>query len=142
VSDAAAHRIADVMRSRETIGDDWGIAIEEARAGYARIAMPVSDRMLNDHGTAHGGAIFTLADTAFAYACNSHDVVTVAQAASISFLGPARPGDRLIAEAQETMLAGRSGSCAVTVRTGDGRVIASFHGLSRTIGGSILQPEE
>ena len=121
---------------------DWGIVVEDARDGYARISAPVSDKLLNGYGTTHGGALFTLADTAFAYACSSHDRYTVAHSASINFLGPARPGDQLIIEAHETMLAGRSGAYAVTVRTAQGRPIATFHGLSRTVGGSILNEDD
>jgi acyl-CoA thioesterase len=132
-----ARRIAELLQGRESMGSGWGIQIEEVRTGYARIACTVGNDMLNGHGTAHGGAIFTLADTAFAYACNSHGQSTVAHAASINFLGPARPGDRLLVEAQETMLSGRSGSYAVTVRTDDGRPVASFHGLSRSLGSAI-----
>lgn len=141
MSDAQARAIADLLRTRETMGAEWEIEIEEVRIGYARIAVTVSGLMLNGYDTAHGGAIFTLADQAFAYACNSHDAFTVAHAASISFLGPARRGDRLIAEAREVMLSGRSGAYAVTVRTSEGRDIASFHGLSRTVGGAILLSE-
>lgn len=93
--------------------------------------------MLNGHRIAHGGMIFALADTAFAYACNSRNVSTVAQQASISFLAPASEGDILIAEAREAAMAGRSGVYNVSVRTDGRRVIAEFTGLSRTIGGEI-----
>ena len=137
MSDERARRIAELLRSRETMGRDWGIAVEEARAGYARIACTVGPEMLNGHGNAHGGALFTLADTAFAYACNSHGENTVAHAANINFLSPAKSGDRLIAEARELMRAGRSGSYAVTISTQDGRPVASFHGLSRSLGSAI-----
>ena len=91
MSDTEARTIADFLRARETMGGDWGIEIEEVRVGYARIAVTVDEGMLNGYGTAHGGALFTLADMAFAYACNSHGAQTVAHAASISFLslGPA-----------------------------------------------------
>ena len=132
-----ARRIASLLRSRETMGRDWDIAIEDAREGYARIACTVGPDMLNGHASAHGGALFTLADTAFAYACNSHGENTVAYAASINFLSPARPGDRLIAEARELMRAGRSGSYVVNIETEDGRPVASFHGLSRSLGSAI-----
>jgi acyl-CoA thioesterase len=138
MSDADARAIADLLSTRETMGREWGIEIEEVREGYARIAVTVGETMLNGYGTAHGGALFTLADQAFAYACNSYGLQTVAQAASISFLSPARAGDRLVAEAQAVMGSGRSGAHNVTVRTADGRDIALFHGLSRTIGGAIM----
>ena len=86
--------------------------------------------MLNGHGIAHGGMIFALADTAFAYACNSRNVTTVAAQASIVFLDAAREGEMLVAEAREAALAGRSGVYNVSVRGEDGRAIAEFQGLS------------
>lgn len=141
MSDARARTIADHLKTSETMGSEWGIDIEEVREGYARIAVTVNDQMLNGYGTAHGGALFTLADQAFAYACNSYGLQTVAQAASISFLAPARPGDRIVAEAQVAMKSGRIGAFNVTVRTMEGDDIASFQGLSRTVGGAILDFE-
>lgn len=142
MSDIEARTIADLLKTRETMGAEWGIEIEEVRLGYARIAVIINDTMLNGYGMAHGGALFTLADQAFAYACNSHNALTVAQSATISFLSPARCGERIVAEAQEVMKAGRSGTYAITLRSSDGRDIASFHGLSRTIGGAILDSGE
>lgn len=136
-----AREIADLLKTRETMGAEWGIEIEEVRLGYARIAVFISGTMLNGYDMAHGGALFTLADQAFAYACNSHNVLTVAQSATINFLSPAKRGERIVAEAQEVMKAGRSGTYSITVRSEDGRDIASFHGLSRTIGGAIIDPE-
>jgi acyl-CoA thioesterase len=94
--------------------------------------------MLNGHATTHGGMVFALADTAFAYACNSRNETTVAQDASISFLGASKAGELLVAEARELSRAGRSGVYQVGVRTADGRVIAEFTGLSRTTGGAIV----
>jgi acyl-CoA thioesterase len=102
------------------------------------MSMRVRADMLNGHAIAHGGMIFALADTAFAYACNSRNENTVAQHASIAFLAPARVDDVLIAEARETSRSGRSGVYAVSVRGDDGRVIAEFTGLSRTIGGPVI----
>jgi acyl-CoA thioesterase len=98
----------------------------------------VRDDMLNGHRIGHGGMIFALADTAFAYACNSRNENTVAQNASISFLAPAQPGDVLIAEAREVSRSGRSGVYQVSVKTAAGAVIAEFTGLSRTIGGAVI----
>ena len=100
--------------------------------------MTVSEQMLNGHRTAHGGMVFALSDSAFAYACNGRDRATVAQQTSIIFLSAARLGEMLVAEAREIALAGRSGVYAVEVRAVDGRPVASFQGLSRTVGGSIL----
>lgn len=137
-ADELARRIADHLRGSEGTGTAWNIEIEEAREGYARIAMTVRSDMLNGHAIAHGGMIFALADTAFAYACNSRNTETVAQQASIVFLASARKGDRLVAEAREEGLSGRSGVYRVMVRNQQDEKIAVFQGLSRAIGGKIL----
>jgi acyl-CoA thioesterase len=137
-ADALARRVAEHMLGQEGTGPAWGIAIEEVREGFARIAMTVRADMLNGHGIVHGGMVFALADTAFAYACNSRNVSTVASQASIVFLAPAREGARLVAEAQEEATAGRSGVYRVTVRTVEGENIAAFQGLSRAVGGQML----
>jgi acyl-CoA thioesterase len=140
--DKLAARVAAAMLAAEGTGPSWGIEIDEARSGYARIAMKVRSDMLNGHGTGHGGLIFALADTAFAYACNSRNLRSVAAQASIVYLEPAREGDRLIAEAQEQALVGRSGVYHVTVRSDDGRAIAEFTGFSRSIGGALIEEEQ
>lgn len=137
-ADALARRVADALHAREGTSSIWGLVIEDAREGYALVHMKVRDDMLNGHRTAHGGMIFALADTAFAYACNSRNENTTAQHASIAFLAPALAGDVLVAEAKETSRAGRSGVYAISVKTGDGRVIAEFTGLSRTTGGKVI----
>ena len=133
-----ADKVARAMLAAEGTGPAWGIEIEEAREGYARIRMGMRAAMLNGHGTAHGGIVFALADTAFAYACNSRNVRTVAAQASIVFLEPAREGDVLTAEAEERALVGRSGVYHVSVRTADGRAIAEFTGFSRSVGGEVV----
>ena len=137
-ADTLARRVAETLLQREGTGPAWGISIDDAREGYARIRMKLRDDMLNGHRIGHGGMIFALADTAFAYACNSRNENTVAQNASISFLAPAQPGDVLIAEAREVSCSGRSGVYQVSVHTADNRVIAEFTGLSRTIGGAVI----
>lgn len=137
-SDSLARAVADRLLSREGTGVAWGIEIEDVREGYARIAMRVRNDMPNGHETAHGGMIFALADTAFAYACNSRNISTVAQQTSIVFLAAAHEGDRLTAEAEEEAVVGRSGVHVVRVRNQDGKDIASFHGLSRAVGGAVL----
>jgi acyl-CoA thioesterase len=137
-ADTLARRVAEAMLAREGTGPAWGVEIEEVREGYARIRMTLRDDMLNGHRSAHGGMIFALADTAFAYACNSRNETTVAQSATISFLAPAAAGDVLVAEARETSRSGRSGVYQASIRTADGRVIAEFTGLSRTIGGAVI----
>jgi acyl-CoA thioesterase len=116
--------------------------IEEAQKGYARVRMLVRPDMANGHGTAHGGMIFALADSAFAYACNSHNVMTVAGGASILFLSPAQVGETLVAEAREDAVVGRTGSYSVAVRTADGRAVAQFQGLSRSIGRALIDEIE
>jgi acyl-CoA thioesterase len=126
------------MLAAEGTGPAWGITIEEARAGYARLSMQIRSDMLNGHRIVHGGMVFALADTAFAYVCNGKNEKTVAAQASIVFLGSANESDTLIAEAQEAAAEGRSGVTRVSVRTSDGRAIAEFTGYSRTLGGPIV----
>jgi acyl-CoA thioesterase len=137
-ADKLARRIAEKLFEREGTSGVWAIKLEDAREGYARLSMRVRADMLNGHAIAHGGMIFALADTAFAYACNSRNESTVAQHASVTFLAPAQLDDVLIAEAREVSRAGRSGTYAVSIRTDDGRVIAEFNGLSRSIGGAVI----
>jgi acyl-CoA thioesterase len=139
-ADALARRVAHHLQSQEGTGPAWGIDIEEAREGYARIAMTVRPDMLNGHAITHGGMIFALADTAFAYACNSRNVSTVAHQASIVFLAQAKVGERLVAEAREQALSGRAGVYAVSVTSADGRKVAEFQGLSRSLNQPVLDP--
>src|SRR5918998_2982969 len=132
-ADELARRVADTLLAREGTGPAWALEIEDAREGYARVAMTLRPDMLNGHGSAHGGMVFALADTAFAYACNGRNETSVAQQASIVFLGPARAGERLVAEAREQAAAGRSGLYYVTVTGPEGRGVAEFQGPSRTV---------
>jgi acyl-CoA thioesterase len=141
-ADETADKVARAMLAAEGTGPAWGIEIREAREGYARVRMTLRADMLNGHRTAHGGLIFALADSAFAYACNSRNVRTVAAQASIVFLASANEGDVLIAEAKESALVGRSGVCNVQVRCEDGRAIAEFQGFSRSIGGALIGDSE
>ena len=134
-----ADRVAREMLAGEGTGPAWGIKIEEAREGYARISMVLRADMLNSHGIAHGGMIFALADTAFAYVCNGANHASVAAQASIVFLDKVREGETLIAEATEVAREGRAGVTRVAVRTTDGRKIAEFTGYSRTLGGPVLE---
>ena len=133
-----ANRVAHGMLEAEGTGPAWGIRIEEARAGFARLSMDVRAEMLNGHRIVHGGMVFALADTAFAYVCNGKNEKTVAAQASIVFLGSANEGETLIAEGEEAATAGRSGVTRVSVRTSDGRPIAEFTGYSRTLGGAVV----
>ena len=138
-ADELASRVAHGMLAAEGTGPAWGIRIEEARVGYARLSMTVRADMLNGHGIVHGGMVFALADTAFAYVCNGANEKTVAAQASIVFLDAAREGETLIAEGEEAATAGRSGVTRVSVRTSDGRAIAEFTGYSRTLGGAVVE---
>ena len=134
-----ASQVARGMLAGEGTGPAWGIAIEEARAGYARLSMVVRPDMLNSHRIVHGGMVFALADTAFAYVCNGRNEKTVAAQASIVFLDSAKEGETLVAEAAEAATAGRSGVTRVMVRAADGRPIAEFTGYSRTLGGAVVE---
>jgi acyl-CoA thioesterase len=137
-ADQLADRVARAMLAEEGTGPAWGIVIEEARHGYARVSMVVRRDMLNGHGIAHGGMIFALADSAFAYVCNGGNHASVAAQASVIFLDKAAEGEILIAEAKEVAREGRAGVTHVSVRTADGRAIAEFTGYSRTLGGSVI----
>lgn len=137
-----ADKVARSMLAAEGTGPAWGVEIEEAREGYARIRMTLRPDMLNGHGIAHGGMVFALADTAFAYVCNGRNLRSVAAQASITFLDQAREGDVLIAEGREAALVGRSGVAHVSVRTEDGRAIAEFTGFSRSLGGELIGERE
>lgn len=139
--DGLARRIAEAMLAREGTGPAWGLSIEEAREGFARVSMKVRADMLNGHGTAHGGMIFALADTAFAYACNSRNHVSVAQHASIAFLAKAEEGDVLVAEAREAANAGKTGVYHVSVHNQTGRAVAEFTGISRALEGHVIHPD-
>jgi acyl-CoA thioesterase len=134
-----AERSSEAMLRDDHTTKGFGMKIEAVGPGAATISMVVRKDHLNGHGTCHGGAIFTLADSAFAFACNSHNKITVAQHCSVTFLAPGREGDRLIATAREVRLAGRSGVYDVTVAREDETVIAEFRGLSRTVSGTHFE---
>jgi acyl-CoA thioesterase len=133
-----ANRVAHAMLAAEGTGPAWDLKLEEAREDYARVSMVVRADMLNGHGYAHGGMIFALADSAFAYVCNGANHASMAAQASIIFLDKVREGETLIAEAQEVAREGRAGVTHVAVRAGDGRAVAEFTGYSRTLGGAVI----
>ncbi|HYB15000.1 MAG TPA: hydroxyphenylacetyl-CoA thioesterase PaaI [Streptosporangiaceae bacterium] len=128
-----ALRSAARMHADDQATKALGISIDEVGPGRATARMRVTRDMANGHGIAHGGYIFLLADTAFAYACNSYGPVTVAQACQITFLSPAREGDELIAVAAERVRMERNGIYDVSVRRADGDVLAEMRGHSRTL---------
>ena len=136
--DDLARACATAMWAEDLASQRLGMVLEDVGPGRAVLSMTVTDDMVNGHGSAHGGFIFTLADSAFAFACNTVDQRSVGQQASITYLAPARAGDCLTATAVERARPGRSGLYDVTVTGPDGGVIAEFRGHSRTVKGRIL----
>lgn len=136
--DALAEAVARRMLSDDQASQSMGMHIVATGAGYSRVRMTIREDMLNGHSTCHGGIIFSLADSAFAFACNSYNHATVAQSCVIDFLAPGRLGDELTAEAVEQAVAGRSGVYDVTVSNQKGERIALFRGRSRRIPGEIV----
>lgn len=132
-----AQEAAQAMWSRDHAAQALGMAIAEVRPGAARVTMQVRQDMVNGHAICHGGMLFTLADTAFAYACNSHNRVTVASACHIDFLAPGHLGDILVAEAVERSQSGRTGVYDVTVSTAAGKTVALFRGKSYRLQGEV-----
>ena len=131
---------ADAMWAGDRASQAMGMKVEQVGPGYAVVSMPVTEVMTNGHGFCHGGFIFSLADSTFAFACNSHNQRHVAQTCQITYLAPGRLGMRLIAEARERYRGERSGLYDVTVRSAEGETIAEFRGFSRSIPG-LLVPE-
>ncbi|MEN3372433.1 hydroxyphenylacetyl-CoA thioesterase PaaI [Dechloromonas sp. ZS-1] len=135
---ALANATAEAMYARDRAAQAHDIRIVRVQPGAALLSMPVRSDMVNGHHICHGGMIFTLADTAFAYACNSYNKNTVASACHIDFLAPAKEGETLEAEAIEQSAAGRTGVYDVTVRTTGGKTIALFRGKSYRISGEVI----
>src|SRR3977135_1411000 len=132
-----ARACADALWEDDDASQGLGMEILDVKAGQATLAMTVKPHMVNGHGIAHGGFIFLLADSAFAFACNSHNERTVAAQCNISFIRPGKLGDRLVATAREISRTGRSGIYDVRV-TVDDTAIAELRGHSRTVGGKWL----
>ena len=139
--DDLARACADAMWADDDASRGLGMEISEIKSGRATLTMTVRPEMVNGQRIAHGGFIFALADSAFAFACNSHNERTVAAQGSITFIRPGKLGDRLVATAREISRSGRSGIYDVSV-TVDGVVIAEFRGHSRTVGGAWLPAAE
>jgi len=135
---AVARQCADRMYADDKASQALGITISEVGPGTSIASMAIRDDMVNGHGICHGGYVFTLADTAFAFACNTYDDVTVAAGADITFLEPVPAGTELAATAVEVARRGRSGLYDVTVRRADGGVVAEFRGRSRSLGRRLL----
>jgi acyl-CoA thioesterase len=144
-ADQLARRCAAAMWAEDQASQGLGMRLEHVAAGTSRLAMRVDERMVNGHSLCHGGFITTLADSAFAFACNTHDDVTVAAGLDITFVTSARLGDELVAEAVERVRAGRSGLYDVTVRRAGDEPhlppVAEMRGRSRSLGRAILVAE-
>jgi acyl-CoA thioesterase len=136
---ALADLAGKTMYERDPASRALGMTLDEIRPGYARMSMPVRADMLNGHATCHGGYIFMLADSAFAFACNSHNFVTVGAGCSIDYLAPGREGDLLTAEAVEQALSGKTGVYDIVVTNQEGRKIALFRGKSHRVSGHVVE---
>ncbi|WP_299027108.1 hydroxyphenylacetyl-CoA thioesterase PaaI [uncultured Sulfitobacter sp.] len=136
-----ATKVGKMMLANDAATRSLGMEITAIAPGAATLTMQVQTHMLNGHRICHGGYIFTLADSAFAFACNSYNRLTLAQQNQITYIDPGKDGELLTAAATETALAGRSGVYDVTVTGEDGRIVATMRGLSRTIKGHIF-PED
>ena len=133
-----AESVAASMYARDTASKSLGMRIVHVEPGFSELTMTVRADMLNGHAICHGGLIFTLADSAFAFACNSYNLSTVASGCAIEFIAPAREGDVLTARARERQLAGRTGVYDVEVANGRGEVVALFRGKSYRIKGHVV----
>ena len=135
---SVAEGSARAMYAQDHASQALGMRILEVRPGYARLSMTVREDMVNGHKLCHGGLIFTLADSAFAFACNTYNSVTVASAANVEFLLPARLGDELTATAEERSRSKRTGVYDVVVCNEQDESVALFRGRSHELGGSIV----
>jgi phenylacetic acid degradation protein PaaD len=136
---AIAERAAAALFAGDRAAQALGMKAGAVSPGTACVTMRVRADMLNGHGTCHGGLIFALADTAFAFACNSHNERTVAAAAAIDFLASAHEGDELVAEARELWRTRRNGIYEITVTRQDGERIALFRGRSHQLDGKVAE---
>ena len=142
-AEPSADRLADAvgraLYAQDNASRALGMVIEEIGPGHAKMRMIVRDDMINGHDLCHGGLIFTLADSAFAFACNGGNQITLAASAEIHFVSPARKGETLVAVARERASAGRSGIYDVEVSEhASGRLVALFRGRSRRMDGKIV----
>jgi len=138
-ADELALACAEAMYERDRASQALGIRIVEVKAGFASLKMDIRADMLNGHAICHGGFIFTLADTAFAYACNSRNEVALAQTCDIDFIQAAREHDQLQAVAEERSRRGRSGLYDVKISKDDGELIAHFRGRCRQVQGEVIR---
>ena len=137
-----AQKSANAMWSDDRASGWFGMELVDIDEGSAVLALTVQSHHVNGHNICHGGVTFSLADSAFAFACNSRNQASVAQHNTISYVAPARLGDRLTAMATEISLTGRSGITDVRVVNQDGQTIAEFRGASRAIKGQLFSEED
>ena len=141
ISQQTAEQSAAAMWAGDRASQQLGMRIESVGPGRAVLSMELREDMVNGHAIGHGGYTFTLADSAFAFACNSYNRSTVAAGAEIRFRRPTRLGDRLVATATERSREGRDGVYDVSVTVGD-EVVATFVGQSKEIGGTLYSEED
>lgn len=137
-----AKKSADALWANDKASPWFGVTLSDVDEGKAQTTLTVAEHHTNGHNICHGGVIFLLADSAFAFACNSRNLSTVAQMNTINFLAPGRLGDVLTARAEESHLKGRSGIYEIVVTNQNGEVIASMRGCSRAIGGTLFEEDE
>ena len=136
-----ARRAAEKLLSGDNASASFSMVLETIRPGFAEVSMTIREDMINGHNTAHGGTVFTLADTAFACACNSHNISNVAASCQINFVRPALLGDKLMARAEEINLGRRSGVYDVRVENSDGKLVALFRGMSMSLDKPLFEEE-
>ena len=136
-----AERAAAAMFERDRASQALGMRVSSVRPGFSQVTMPVRADMVNGHGICHGGLLFALGDSAFAFACNSHNETTVAAAAAIDFLAAARAGDELTAEARELWRTKRNGLYEIVIFNQRGERLALFRGRSYRIDGQVVPTE-
>ncbi|MBM7062931.1 hydroxyphenylacetyl-CoA thioesterase PaaI [Pseudomonas sp. UL073] len=136
-----ASACAEAMFARDQASQRMGMRLLGAGPGRAQVAMQVREEMIQGHGTCHGGYLFALADSAFAFACNSYNDACVAIGCSIDYVAPARLGDTLTAHASEQSRSGRTGNYDVRIDNQDGQLIALFRGKSYKVRGTVLAQE-
>ena len=133
-----AEASANAMWNDDAASQRLGMNLDHIAPGHATLSVTVTEAMSNGHGNCHGGYIFTLADSAFAFACNSYNEMVVAQHCSITYINPVRIGDRLTATAAEVSRRGRSGIYDIRITNQDGVHVAEFRGHSRTVKGTHI----
>lgn len=136
-----AQRCAEQMFAQDTCAQSMGMTIDRVDSGFAQVSMIIAPNMLNGHQTCHGGQLFSLADTAFAYACNSQGLAAVASGCSIDFIRPGFSGDRLTACAEVRHQGKKTGLYDVEITNQDGKTVAWFRGRAHRLGHSFLEQQ-